>query len=150
MKNIKTLNKVLKHLDSEYEDDVLDIEIQKENEKTLVNIGFPKDSLIYTLYKTYDIDCFYFDSEENEGFLFASLALIDDLKDIVENVHNEWGVPKEYIPISDGEAGYYTFYHLDNHKVFFCDIQLSENIPKNSEKTWDSFEDFLTEYLDIS
>ena len=148
MKVKKNKEAILKYLDSEFEDTELSLVEQKQNEQVLHDIGFPKDSLIYALYKKYDIAGFNFEGDgEEDGFLFDSLALIDDLKDIGEFVHENWSIPKEYIPFSDGEIGYYTFYHSGNQKIFFCDVNLSEDIPKNSEKTWENFETFLLQYL---
>lgn len=142
-------NKLLNYLLREYKDCSFDKERIEENESILKEIFPDKNSLIFFIYKNYNMTCFEYLEEDEDEFVFDSISLIADLENFTKYVHEKRFVPKTYIPISNGEAGYFTFYNKKNNKVYFCEIQEVDNIPQNSEKTWDSFEEYLIEYLGV-
>jgi hypothetical protein len=151
MKENPKFNLVQDFIEREFPDSLLPEEERELNKEILNRIGLNPGSAIYQFFRDYETDSLFIDEEERsfDSFLFDELALLPDIEDLWKYIQDEWDVPAEYLPISNVEAGFCTLFNLGNGKVFFCDLGLVDNIDQNSEKTWNSFEDYIMEYLEI-
>lgn len=152
MKEKTKFESISKFLKKEFPESILPKEECHANKIILEKLGLNPSDSIYLFYQNYETDCLFIDQEErlsSTDFLFDEMALLADIPDLWEYIQNEWKVSKEYLPISNAEAGYCFLYQTDTGKVFFCDLDLADNVAQNAERTWNNFEDFLLDYLDI-
>ncbi len=145
---MKKYTNIWEYIQTNYAECKVDLEISTGYQLMLNNIFADEKSLVYRIYKNYDLSCFNFLEGGDDGFLFDSLALIGDLESL-RVLNKQYGISKDLVLITNGEANYFTFYNQKNGKVYFSDFYYKNNLEEHSERIWNSFEDFLMEYLDL-
>ena len=140
------LTKKIRNWLKENEDALLP-EYQEKYKKFLLENGFDKDSSFVEFMSQYSNEIC-----GSEGNLFD---VVGDLIDYTETsvnyqIHTKDKVPSNYISLTDDTTECYLLYNKDNSSVVLVEgANLTRLLDEDFDQEWDSFNEFLLEFLEI-
>ncbi len=126
-----------------------DSEDKKDAKKILKKLNVPEDHFFYYYYSTYDAGEIYVDERDDEK-VFYEMLYIDNLQEEREYLDKKFKLAPNFLPITSTEGDGCTLYNVNNRSVAdvtfdqFTELENGEFIPQ-----WNSFEEFLIDFLNI-
>lgn len=137
-------------LNSEYSFAILSEQEKNESLKYLDSLPSLKDTSVYFFYSKYDfgnIDAG--EPSENSSVSFYEMCYVHEIAESKQFINEVWGVPDNFIPVTNTEGECCVVFDPSTNHTCYYILGTGPDIEKASKKVWNSFEDYLMDYLNV-